>query len=88
MTPTRRKTLLDAIDLIECTTRAGDWATDTEATLQALASLGGRFVEGSPDTFILAAVTAHCAWDKGEHLLTRWAANARATLAEGTDDNG
>ena len=32
-------------------------------------------------------VTASCAWDNGEHLLTRWAANARTAL-EQDDDNG
>lgn len=87
MTPARRKTLEDAIKLIASVTRSGDWAFAGE-TRAALAALGAKFPEGNTNTMRLAGVTASCTWHAGEHLLTRWAANARAKLAEGTDDNG
>jgi hypothetical protein len=96
MTPARRETLTKAIALIEATTRADAWDTQAEATRQALADLGAEFTvnriwtERTAPRFRvkLAAVTAYCDFDNGEHLLLRWAANARTALAEGTDDNG
>jgi hypothetical protein len=93
MTPARRETLTKAIALIEATTRADAWDTQAEATRQALADLGAEFGKSpgrrnSTNGMLLAGVGAHCKFDKGEHLLLRWAANARTALAEGTDDNG
>jgi len=87
MTPARRKTLTDAVDLIASTARADGWATQTGETREALIRLGARFVDGNTNTMRLAGVTASCTWDAGEHLLTRWAANARAAMAEGDDTN-
>jgi hypothetical protein len=96
MTPARRETLTKAIALIEATTRADAWDTQAEATRQALADLGAEFTvrriwfDRADLRFSvkLAGVAGRCDFDKGEHLLLRWAANARTALAEGTDDNG
>lgn len=87
MKPERRKTLQDALDLIASTTRADEWTSGATAERDALIRLGAQFVNGNTNTMRLAGVTASCTWNAGEHLLTRWAANARAALAEGDDDN-
>jgi hypothetical protein len=87
MTPARHKLLTDALAIIADVNEADAWDMLTAETRTALAALGATFPEGNTNTMRLAGVTASCAWDKGEHLITRWAANARAKLAEGTDDN-
>ena len=87
MNPDRRQTLAIAVDLIADVTNHDAWAICTEATREALITLGAQFVNGNTNTMRLAGVTASCTWDNGEHLLLRWAASARAALAEGTDEN-
>jgi hypothetical protein len=96
VTPARRKTLTDAIDLIADVTNHDAWAICTEATREALITLGAQFgetpvpIDDDEDLahfMTLGGVFALCAWDNGEHLLLRWAANARTALAEGTDEN-
>lgn len=82
MTPARRKTLTDAIDLIIDTTRLDLWPIQTASVRHSLADLGATFPEGNTNTIRLAGVTASCTWDAGEHLLTRWAANARTALEQ------
>lgn len=88
MTPARRKTLEDALDLIADVTNHDAWAICAEATRDAMIRLGAVFIDGNTNTLRLAGVTASCTWDAGEHLITRWAATARAKLAEGNDDDG
>lgn len=78
MTPARRKTLTDAIDLIRAASNAETF--DASATRNALRVMGAKF--SGTYTIRLAGVTASCTWDVGEHLLTRWAANARKAIAE------
>lgn len=80
MTPARRKLLTDAIDLIRAASNAETF--DAAAIRDALIGMGARFIDGNTNTMRLAGVTASCAWDKGEHLLTRWAANARTALEQ------
>ena len=80
MTPARRAKLIAAIDLIDAVTRADQWAERAQATRNALIGIGAAFIEGNTNTMRLAGVTASCTWDKGEHLLTRWAANARTAI--------
>jgi hypothetical protein len=87
MTPARRQKLTAACDLIAAVTRDDAWAERTSSTRDALIRLGAQFVDGNTNTMRLGGVTASCSWDKGEHLLTRWAANARTALAQGTDNN-
>jgi hypothetical protein len=86
MTPARRQTLADAIDLIRAASNAE--AFDAEAVRTDLIGLGARFIDGNTNTMRLAGVTASCSWDKGEHLLTRWAANARTALQQADDQDG
>lgn len=87
MTPARRKTVTEALDLIADVTQHDAWAICTEATRDALIRLGAVLIDGNTNTMRLAGVTASCTWDKGEHLITRWAANARIAL-EQDDSNG
>jgi hypothetical protein len=82
MTPARRKTLTDAIDLIAHVTRHDAWGMLADSTRAELIRLGATFPEGNTNTIRLAGVTASCTWDAGEHLLTRWAANARTALEQ------
>lgn len=83
MTPARRQKLIAAIDLIQSVTQADDWADRAVSTRNALIGMGARFTFGNTNTISLAGVQANCAWDAREHLLTRWAANARKALEEG-----
>lgn len=83
MTPARRAKLQAGIDLIQSVTRDDAWDTSAEATLNALIGMGASLSDGLTYTFRLGGVTASCTHDKGEHLLVRWAANARKALAEG-----
>jgi hypothetical protein len=88
MTPARRKTLTDAVDLIASASNKDQLGDDPQTFRTALIRLGARFVDGHTNTMRLAGVSASCAWDNGEHLLLRWAANARTALAEATDETG
>jgi hypothetical protein len=81
MTPERRKTLTEAVDLIRAASNAESF--DAPAIREALAAWGATFPEGNTNTIRLFGITASCTWDAGEHLLTRWAANARKALEEG-----
>lgn len=85
MTPARRNTLQAGIDLVQQVTRDDAWDTRAEATRNALRGMGAKIVDQQTNTYSirLAGVTASCTHDKGEHLLVRWAANARRALAEG-----
>lgn len=83
MTPGRRAKLQAGINLIQLVTREDAWDTHAEATLNALIGMGASLTDGLTYTFRLGGVTASCTYDKGEHLLVRWAANARKKLAEG-----
>jgi hypothetical protein len=85
MTPARRKLLTDAIDLIRAASNAETF--DAVAIRDALIGMGARFFDVHHHAMHLGGVTARCAWYNGEHLLTRWAANARTTL-EQDDGNG
>jgi hypothetical protein len=85
LTPARRKSLTEAVDLIADVTNHDAWAICTEATRDALIGMGASFVDGNTNTMRLGGITASCTFDKGEHLLLRWAANARAALTQGTD---
>ena len=85
MTPARRQKLQAGIDLIQQVTRDDAWDTRAEATINALRGMGANIVDAHTNTYSirLAGVTASSTHDKGEHLLVRWAANARRALAEG-----
>lgn len=85
MTPARRQKLTEAVALIRAASNADSF--DAAAIRDALIGMGARFIDGNTNTMRLGGVTASCAWDNGEHLLTRWAANARTAL-EQDDDNG
>lgn len=82
MTPARRQKLEAACRLIQQVTRDDAWDTRAEATRNALVGMGASFTFGNTNLIRLAGVTASCTYDKGEHLLVRWAANARKTIAE------
>ena len=87
MTPARRQKLEDGLAIISDVNDADAWDMLTAETRAALIGIGAAFVNGNTNTMRLAGVTASCTFDKGEQLLLRWAANARACLAEGTDEN-
>ncbi len=82
MTPARRQKLIAATDLIRAASNADSF--DAEAVKTALRELGAKIVDQHTNTYSvrLAGVTASSTYDKGEQLLIRWAANARAALAE------
>jgi hypothetical protein len=83
MTPARRQTLTDAIDLITDVTRHDAWGMLADSTRAELMRIGATiYCVGNTNTIRLAGVTASCTWDAGEHLLTRWAANARTALEQ------
>lgn len=82
MTPARRQKLEAGLAIIHQVNNADAWDTRTAETREALAKLGASLTDGLTYTFRLGGVTASCTHDKGEHLLLRWAANARAKLAE------
>jgi hypothetical protein len=88
MTPARRQKLITAIDLIQQVTCDDAWAARADSTRNALIGMGARFINGNTNTMRLAGVTASCAWDKGEHLLTRWAAGARTALEQDDQQDG
>ena len=87
MTPARRQKLEDGLAIISDVNDADAWDMLTAETRAALIGIGAAFVNGNTNTIRLAGVTASCTFDNGEQLLLRWAANARAALAEGTDAN-
>ena len=87
MTPARRQKLEAALDLIRDVNDADAWGTLTAETRAALIKLGAAFIDGNTNTMRFAGVTASCTFHAGEHLLLRWAANARTALAEGTATN-
>lgn len=87
MTPARRAKLEAAIALIRDVNDADAWGTLTAETRAGLIGLGAVFFDGPANTMRHAGITASCTFDNGEHLLLRWAANARTALAEGTDTN-
>jgi hypothetical protein len=78
MTPARREKLTAAVDLIRAASNAESF--DASGTRNALRAMGAKFSDTY--TIRLAGVTASCTRDAGEHLLTRWAANARRALKE------
>jgi hypothetical protein len=82
MSPTRRQKLTRAADLIRAASNADSF--DAEAVKNALRAMGAKIVDQHTNTYSvrLAGVTASSTYDKGEHLLVRWAANARVALAE------
>lgn len=88
MSPARRQKLVAGIAIIRDVNDADAWDMLTAETRNALTGVGASFADGNTNTMRLGGVRASCTYDKGEHLLLRWAANARAKLAEGTDDNG
>ncbi len=92
MTPDRRQKLEEALAIIRDVNDADAWAMLTDETRAALVKLGAVFGETPvqtpigeewPFTLTLAGVSALCRFDGGEHLILRWAANARTALAEG-----
>lgn len=82
MTPALRQKLVAAVDLIRRASNADSF--DADAVKNALRGMGAKIVDQHTNTYSvrLAGVTASSTYDKGEHLLVRWAANARAKLAE------
>lgn len=86
MTPARRAKLEAGIALIQQVTRCDQWDTRAETTREALIRIGASFTFGNTNQIRLGGVTASCTYDKGEHLLVRWAANARKALAEADPD--
>lgn len=78
MNPARRKRLTAAVELIRAASNAESF--DAEAVRADLIGLGAAFIDGNTNLVRLAGITASCTWDKGEHLLTRWAAVARTAL--------
>lgn len=88
MTPARRQKLEAGLAIIRDVNGSDAWDMLTAETRTALIKIGAAFVEGNTNTIHLGGVTASCTHDKGEHLLLRWAANARAALAEadGTEE--
>lgn len=87
MTPARRQKLEAGLAIIRDVNDADAWDMLTAETRTALIKVGASFVDGNTNTMRLGGVTASCTHDKGEHLLLRWAANARTKLSEGTDTN-
>ena len=97
MTPEQRNTLEAALAIIADVNEADAWDMLTAETRAELVKLGATFGETPIPTdddeelahvLTLGGVTALCGFDNGEHLMLRWAANARAALAEGADANG
>lgn len=82
MTPARRQKLEAALELIRDVNDADAWGTLTAETRAALIKLGAAFINGNTNTMRLAGVTASCDFDAGEHLILRWAANARNAFKE------
>lgn len=82
MTPARRQKLTEAVALIRAASNTDSF--DAKAVKDALRQLGARIVDRHSNTnsVHLAGVTASSTYDNGEHLLVRWAANARAVLEE------
>ena len=92
MTPANRQTIEAALALIADVNDADAWDMLTAETRAGLVKLGAHFLEPALPTppgnervftLTLAGVSAQCAFDNGEHLILRWAANARRALAEG-----
>lgn len=87
MTPAARQKIEAGLAIIKDVNDADAWDTLTAETRRELIAVGASFTDGLTNTMRLGGVTASCTYDKGEHLLLRWAANARAKLAE-SDDTG
>lgn len=90
MTPARRQKLEAGLAIIADVNDADAWDMLTAETHRELIKLGATIGETETPTddedlafvMTLEGVTALCAFDNGEHLLLRWAANARRALAE------
>lgn len=82
MTPAARQKLLSGLAIIAEVNDADAWDTRTDEARERLIEAGAAFVDGNTNTMRLGGVTASCTFHKGEHLLLRWAANARKKLAE------
>jgi len=82
MTPARRQKLEAGLAIIKVVNDADAWDWRTPETRAALIEAGASFIDGLTNTMRLGGVTASCTHDKGEHLMLRWAANARKELAE------
>jgi len=87
MTPDRRAKLETGISLIQQVTRCDQWDTRAATTRDALIRIGAAFTFGNTNQIRLGDVTASCTFDHGEHLLTRWAANARRAIVEDAPDH-
>ena len=87
MTLARRQKLEAGLAIIADVNDADAWDMLTAETRNALIGIGAAFVDGNTNTMRLGGVTASCTFPKGEHLLLRWAANARKALAEAGPDN-
>lgn len=87
MTPARRNKLEQALAVIADVNDADAWGTLTAETRATLAGWGAEFMNTDKGGFIrFEGVSAACDFDRGEHLLLRWAANARTELAQGADE--
>lgn len=94
MTPARRQTIEAALAIIADVNDADAWDMLTAETHRELIRLGATIGETETPTddedlafvMTLEGVTALSAPDNGEHLLLRWAANARRALAESDGD--
>lgn len=82
MTPARRNKLEAAIAIIAHVNDADAWDMLTAETRTELIGIGAAFVDGNTNIMRLGGVTASCTFHNGEHLLLRWAANARRALAD------
>jgi hypothetical protein len=85
MTPAARQKLEAGLAIIKDVNDADAWDMLTAETRTELIKGGASFTDGLTNTMRLGGVTASCTHDKGEHLLLRWAANARTKLAEADD---
>jgi hypothetical protein len=80
----------DAWELLTTETRTA--LIKLGATFGETPELSGDAGDDASDPYLdqvhfmkLEGVSALCGFDNGEHLLLRWAANARTALAEGDD---
>ncbi len=88
MTPARRQKLKAGLEIIADVNDADAWDMLTTETRAALIDIGAAFVDGNTNLMRLGGVTASCTFHKGEHLLLRWAANARNALAQAGSETG
>lgn len=88
MTPNRRQTLEVAVAIIREANGRDQLGDDPLQFRAKLIALGAQFIDGKRNTMKLAGITAALDFDNGEHLLLRWAANARQALAEAEPGDG